>query len=245
MIRLILILLVVVLFLVLTIPVQFAEWLIGKKYPHARDISSLRMVQWIFKVVLWLSGTKLTLIGEENVPKDKPVLYVINHRSYFDVLLVYSRVPGLTGFIAKKEIAKVPLLSLWMKRLYCLFLDRNDIKAGLKTILTAIEQVKSGISIAVCPEGTRSKNADEREMLPFKDGAFKIATKTGCPIIPVTINRSSQIMEDHMPWIRSTHVIMEYGTPIDVNALSREDKKFIGNYVQNIMADTLKRNYGK
>ena len=98
-----------------------------------------------------------TVIGEENVPKDEPVLYIGNHRSYFDIVMTYIRVPRPTGYIAKIEMLKIPLLSHWMKYLHCLFLDRNDIKQGMKIILTAIDKVKSGISICVFPEGTRNK----------------------------------------------------------------------------------------
>ena len=71
-----------------------------------------------------------------------------------------------------------------MQYLYCLFLDRENAKEGLKTILKAIEYVKNGISIFIFPEGTRNKG-EELSLLPFKDGAFRIATKTGCPLIGV------------------------------------------------------------
>lgn len=71
-----------------------------------------------------------------------------------------------------------------MRYLHCLFLDRKDIKQGLKTILTAIEKIKSGISICIFPEGTRNKNKDELELLPFHEGSFKIASKSGCAIHP-------------------------------------------------------------
>ena len=134
------------------------------------------------------------MIGEENVPKNQPVLYIGNHRSYFDIVLTYARCPDLTGYIAKKEMQKIPFLSRWMKFLYCLFLDRTDIKAGLKVILTAIDQIKSGISIMIFPEGTRGKGSSDLDLLPFHEGSFKIATKTGCPIIPVCINHSSEIL---------------------------------------------------
>ena len=241
MIRLILALVPALLFLILTLPVAFVLWVIGKWKPGTGDLLQLRMVQWIFKIMLWFSGVKATVIGEENVPKDQAVLYIINHRSYFDILLTYSRCPGLTGYVAKKEIRKVPLLSMWMKRLHCLFLDRKDIKEGLKTILTAIEYVKSGISIAIFPEGTRGRSSDETELLPFHEGSFKIAMKSGCPIIPVSISNSSAIMEDHMPWVRAAHVVVEYGTPIYPDQLSREEKKFIGKKVQNIIQETLKK----
>ena len=167
MIRFILCVIVVVGFLILSIPILLVEWIIGKFNPMAKEISSLRIVQAVFRFILWVAGVKLTVIGEENVPTDVPVLYIGNHRSFFDVPLTYPRCPIRTGYIAKKEMEKVPLLSTWMKRLHCLFLDRNDLKQGLKTILTAIEKVKSGISICIFPEGTRNKNEDELDMLPF------------------------------------------------------------------------------
>ena len=166
MIRFILVCIVVIAYLVLTIPVLLVEWIIGKFSPMTKDISSLRMVQAIFKFILWITGAKVTVIGEENVPKDQAVLYVANHRSYFDILLTYSRCPIRTGYVAKKEMEHYPLLSNWMRNLYCLFLDREDIKQGLKTILQAADYVKSGISVCIFPEGTRNKNADETEMLP-------------------------------------------------------------------------------
>ena len=103
------------------------------------------------------------------------------HRSYFDILLTYTRCVRRTGYIAKKEMERYPLLSNWMKYLHCLFLDRKDIKQGLKTILTAIEKIKSGISICIFPEGTRNKNQDESELLPFHEGSFKIASKDRMP----------------------------------------------------------------
>ena len=186
--RFILIVITVVGFLILSIPILIAEWILGKFNPRARDISSLRIVQGVFRFILLLTGLKLTVIGEENVPKDQPVLYIPNHNSFFDILITYSRCPRLTGYVAKKSMEKIPLLSNWMKLLYCLFLDRDDIKAGLKTILKGIDQIKSGISMCIFPEGTRNKSGEK--LLPFKEGSMKMAEKTGCPIIPVTLNNT-------------------------------------------------------
>ena len=242
MIRIILIAVFVVSFLILSIPLFFIEWIIGKFNPSLRDISSLRIVQWAFKVVILLSGVKLTVIGEENIPKDTAVLFIGNHRSYFDIVLTYARCRGLTGYVAKKEMLKIPLLSRWMKFLHCLFLDRSDVREGLKTILTAIDKVKSGISIMIFPEGTRNKNESELDLLPFHEGSFKIATKSGCPIIPVSINNSSALFEDHFPYVKKAPVIIEYGEPIYVKELPKEQQKFVGRYVQDIIVETLKKN---
>lgn len=242
MIRFILVCIIVVGFLVLSIPLLIIEWIIGKFAPLKKDVSSLRIIQAVFRFILWVTGAKVTIIGEENVPKDTPVLYIGNHRSYFDILLTYTRCPIRTGYIAKKEMEKAPLLSIWMKYLHCLFLDRNDIKQGLKTILTAVEKVKSGISICIFPEGTRNKNESELDMLPFHEGSFKIATKAKCPIIPFAISNSAEIWEAHAPKMKPCHVIVEYGRPIYPDELEKEEKKHLGAYTQNIIKEMLIKN---
>lgn len=236
MIRFILVVTIVLLFLILGIPVLLIEWLIGKWNPQLRDISCLRMVQAAFKLILWVSGTDITYIGKENIPKDQAVLYVGNHRSMFDVLLTYSQCPYLTGYIAKDQLQKFPLLRDWMKRLYCLFLNRDDIRAGMQVILTGIDYIKNGISICVFPEGTRSKDGI---MLPFKEGSMKIATKSGCPIIPIAITNSSAIWEDQFPRICPRRVIVEYGAPIYPKDLTKEELKFVGAHIQKTIQSML------
>ena len=188
-----------------------------------------------------MTGVTTTVIGEENVP-DEPVLFIGNHRSYFDILLTYSRCRRLTGYVAKKEMEKIPLLSTWMKNLYCLFLDRDNMREGLKTILQAIDYVKNGISICIFPEGTRNKNEDELDMLPFHEGSFKIAAKANCPIIPMAISGSADIWENHFPRVKKTHIILEYGKPIYIDQLEKEDKKHLGAYTQNIIHEMLVKN---
>ena len=217
---------------------------VSKKYVEVASV----VADIKYRCVLWHiffsdhSNLKITVIGEENVPKDTPVLYIGNHRSYFDILLTYSRCPIRTGYIAKKEMEKIPLLSTWMRYLHCLFLDRKDIKQGLKTILTAVDKVKSGISICIFPEGTRNRNKDELDMLPFHEGSFKIATKANCPIIPIAISNSANIFEAHFPKISPAKVVVEYGKPIYPDELSKEDKRHVGEYTQNVIREMLIKN---
>ncbi len=238
--RFILVCIIVVGFLILSIPILLAEWVIGKCNKRAKDISSLRIVQAVFRCVLKITGSDIQFIGHENVPNDTAVLYIGNHRSFFDILLTYVMCPDLTGYVAKKEMEPIPLLSNWMKYLHCLFLDRKDIKAGMKTILTAIDKAKNGISICIFPEGTRNKNESELEMLPFHEGSFKIATKSGCPIIPIAITNSAEIFEAHFPKIKPAKVIVEYGKPIYPDQLSKEDRKRLGVYTQETILHMLK-----
>lgn len=127
-----------------------------------------------------------------------------------------------------------------MKNLHCLFLDRQDIKQGLKTILEGIEKVKSGISICIFPEGTRNKVNDT--FLPFHEGSFKIAEKSGCPIVPISLNNTSGIFEDHFPKIKKAHVVIEYCKPVYIKDLPKEEKKFVGVHVQKIIEEAYFRN---
>ena len=239
MIRFILIVIFVVSFLICFSPVMFVLWLIGKKKPSIKDKASRAIIYRAFGVVRFIAGTKLVVFGKDNIPTDSAVLYVGNHRSYFDIILSYISVPGITGFIAKKEMNRYPLLRGWMRYIHCLFLDRDDIRQGMQTILTGIEKVKSGISIFVFPEGTRNKSDDE--FLPFKAGSLKIAEKSGCPIVPVAINNSDEVFEKHLPRIYKTTVVIEFAPPIYPNQLDKEARKELPETVVN----TIKAMYEK
>ena len=240
MIRYIIVITFIALFLVLSLPLMLVEWIIGKFNPSLKDRSSLAIVLWAFRSALRLAGTKVIVKGEENVPKDTAVLYVGNHRSLFDIPVTYVRVPRPTGYIAKLELKKVPLLNIWMNNLHCLFLDRKNIKEGLKTILTGIEKAKSGVSICIFPEGTR--NRGDANVLPFHEGSFKIAEKSGVPIVPMTLVNTEEIFEKHFPKVKPTTVIVEYGKPIYLNELDKEQKKFIGAYVHDLIEATYLEN---
>ena len=222
MIRLILIFLFLFLFFIVGIPVCLVERIIGKFNRHARDISSLRYVQVGFKGVLFLAGTKTRVIGFENIPKDEPVLFVGNHRSYFDVCISYSIVPNLTGFVAKQNF------------------EKDNIREGLKTILEGVELIKNGVSMTIFPEGTR--NRTENNLLPFKEGSFKLAEKSGCKIIPMVQNNTEACWESHFPKIKRAHTIIEFCEPIDVKSLDKEQRRFLGEYVSRIINDTYEKN---
>lgn len=234
--RTVLVFLALVIFFIVTFPAYLILLLVRRFNKRLSVKISQVIVAYGFRFVLFFAGTKRTVIGVENVPKDQAVLYVSNHRSFADIPLAYITLPTLTGFVAKKEIAKVPFFSWWMRNLNCLFLDREDLKAGLKTILEGIEYIKDGYSIFIAPEGTRNQG---EEMLPFKEGSMKMAQKTGCLIIPVAISGSDDVFENHAPWVRRASTVIEYGTPINIKELPPENQKFLGAYVRDVIAEML------
>ena len=222
-------------FLIFGYPLLIMQNSLGKKDPVACGNESTNIVRFMFRLFL-----KVKVIGEENIPKDTAVLYVGNHRSYFDILVGYATTSGQLGFVAKKEMNKFLILRSWMRNVNCLFLDRKDIKAGLKTILEGIEKAKSGISMWIFPEGTRARGKDELDMLPFKEGSLKIAEKSGCPVIPVAMVRTADIFEKHTPRVVPTEVTVYYGKPIYIKELEPEQRKRAGAYTKEVIADMIR-----
>ena len=237
MIRLIGVFLFLVVYFIISLPIQLDELIIQKFNMDIRNKSSLSFVQWGLKCVMFISGVKLEVTGYENIPKDTPVLFVGNHNSFYDIIVTYPLMERPTGFVAKKEIKKVPFLSWWMYFVNCIFLDRSDPRAGLKSVLDAAGLIKKGISVFLFPEGTRSKDGN---MLEFKDGGFKIATKSKCPIVPVGITGSADVFENHFPLIKSAKVTVTFAEPIYTADLSREETKGLSarvkGEIQNIIS---------
>ncbi len=222
--------------LIISIPFYLITLLVGLFNRHAKVALSQKMAKLCFTVVLFFAGTKRKVIGLENVPKNEAVLYAANHRGFADIAVGYISLPTLTGFVAKKEISKIPLMSWWMRNLNCLFLDRENLKEGLKTILQGVEYIKEGYSMFIMPEGTRSQGD---EMLPFKEGSMKMAEKTACAIIPVAITNSDAVFERQAPWVKKATVIIHYGKAIYPDQLDKEQRKHIGAYVREVIAEML------
>lgn len=236
MIRLICIILFLIIFFTLSIPVYLIEWIVGKININVRHRSSRFIIANAFRVCLFISGVKIQSKGKENIPKEEACLFVGNHNGFFDILTSYVTIGKVMGFVAKKEMLKVPFLNVWMYYINCLFLDRTNIRNGLKTILKGADYIKNGISIFIFPEGTRSKDG---KLQPFKEGSMKMAEKADCPIIPVAMTGTAALFENQFPRIKRGTVTVEFGTPIHISELSKEDKKFLGAYTQKKIQEML------
>jgi 1-acyl-sn-glycerol-3-phosphate acyltransferase len=125
MIRSFLVIVFLILFFIFSLIALPVEWVIGKFNPDVKAVSSLRIVQGAFHIILFLAGVHTTVTGLENIPDDEPVLFIGNHRGFFDVIISYTYMKHPTGFVAKKEMKKALIIRRWMDNLFCLFLDRK------------------------------------------------------------------------------------------------------------------------
>ena len=227
------------LYYIFSIPMFFVGWVIGKVNPDLKPRFAQTLICRAFKDILFLSGVKVTVKGRENALQGQGAMYAFNHRSYFDILVGYTTGPMPMAYVSKKDLEHVPLITRWMKAMRCLFLDRDDVKQGMKTILAGVELLKSGHSVFIAPEGTRNHG---EELLPFHQASFKLAEKSKCPIVPVAMNNNDEAFENHFPWIHKTHVIVEYCKPIYMEEMTRDEKKCVGETVRGIISQAVARN---
>lgn len=123
--------------------------------------------------------------GVENIPKENGFMLFPNHQGMYDMLALVDVCPKPLSVVAKKEVAKIPLLKQVFTVMKVLFMDREDVRQSMKVIIEVSKQVSQGRNYIIFPEGTRSKNGNR--VGEFKGGSFKAATKAKCPIVPVAL----------------------------------------------------------
>lgn len=189
------------------------------------------------KLVMKIAGAKVNIIGLENLPKDETVLFVSNHQSNFDIPLLLSCIDIPKGFIAKKELENWPFISTWMKYINCIFMDRDNLRKSAESIVDGIKLLKSGYSMVIFPEGTRSKGKPVDE---FKGGSFKLATKSKCLIVPLTINGTYKLLESNKNMIKSADIELVIHKQIDTGKLTKEELETLPETVHSIISSKYK-----
>ena len=176
--------------------------------------------KWAKKVIN-ITGTTVTVKGLENIPLKENCVFISNHQGNLDVVSMLATFPRPVGFISKKELKKVPLLSGWMKILYCIFIDRTSPKQSFLAMQEGIENVKQGHSMLIFPEGTRSRGGPVQE---FKKGSFKLAFQAECPIVPVSVDGSYHVIEEKGRLQKGTNIILTIHKALPTSGLNREQK---------------------
>jgi putative phosphoserine phosphatase/1-acylglycerol-3-phosphate O-acyltransferase len=142
-------------------------------------------------LALALAGVELSVVGSENLWSERPAVFIFNHQSSIDVAVIGSLVrQDLTG-VAKKELARDPRFALIGYVVDIAYVDRANSAQARAALEPAVDKLRSGVSIAIAPEGTRSAT---RRLGRFKKGAFHLAMQAGVPIVPVVIRNAGDVM---------------------------------------------------
>ncbi len=185
-------------------------------------------------VTLTFAGVHVHTSGLDKVPRGSRFMLVCNHRFFIDPLIFYDAMPWADlAFIAKKEAFKIPIVSQVMHQVLCLPIDRNNDREALKTILKAIELLKQNkASIAVFPEGGTNRTGEM--LLPFRNGAFKIAQKAQVPIVVCALTNSGAIKKNMFR--RRTDVYLDVIDVLQPDDFCAEKTPEIGEQTRKIMA---------
>lgn len=146
---------------------------------------SFQFIKKVTKKANHAGRVTIETYGIENIPAEDGFIFFPNHQGLFDVLVFLDSCPRPFAFVAKKEASNIILLKQVIKALGAYAMDRDDIKQSMKVIVAMAEDVKKGKNFIIFPEGTRSKMGNQ--LLEFKGGSFKSATKAKCPIVPCAL----------------------------------------------------------
>lgn len=187
------------------------------------------LIKWIFICF----GVKLHVEGRENIPAwGTPACYISNHQSALDIPVLFAS-GAWCGIVAKKELYKIPFLHSLLNLLKCIPLDRSSLRAGLQSILTGVERIKSGYPMGIFPEGTRSKTGEIAEM---KAGAFKMATKAKALLIPIAMKNERFAFEAPNS-LKRVNVYVCVMKPIDTALLTDEEVKNVHVVAENMVRE--------
>ena len=183
-----------------------------------------------------LAGVELRVDGEENLWSHRPAVFIFNHKTNFDALIMGKLLrTNFTG-VAKKELELHPVMGPAGRLMKVAFIDRADGKKAVETMKPIMQLAKEGISIAIAPEGTRAKT---RELLPFKKGAFRIAMAAGIPIVPIVIRNAEDIGSRDAFFMRPGRVDVTVLPPISVAEWTLDDLEERIEAVRDLFVATL------
>jgi 1-acyl-sn-glycerol-3-phosphate acyltransferase len=175
---------------------------------------------------LWASGllrawgVHLEIESAAELELGRPYIVMSNHCSHADVAVLFLALPMVPGFLAKRELARVPFLATALHAGGHVLVDRADRDSGVRAIRTVAREIHAGKTVAIFPEGSRG---DGRALLPFKKGAFVIAKKSGASILPVGIRGSHDVLARGERLPRPGAVSVRIGEPIAPTTSSVEE----------------------
>lgn len=171
---------------------------------------SFQVIKKVTKKANHAGRVKIKAYGLENIPDQDGFIFFPNHQGLFDVLVFLDSCPKPFSFVAKKEASNIILLKQVIKALGAYPMDREDLRQSMKVINAVTEDVRNGKNFLIFPEGTRSRRGNE--LLEFKGGSFKSATKAKCPIIPCALIDSFKPFDENN--IRPVTVTVIYMKPM-------------------------------
>jgi 1-acyl-sn-glycerol-3-phosphate acyltransferase len=212
-----------------------AAWGIGcyvnSFFPGGEDRAHRYLSYWA-KVCLRLGRVKITVAGLERLDLDKTYVFMPNHASFLDILLVFACIPHNFRIIVKEEVFSIPFLGLAVRSSGQIPLDRENPRKGLRSIKRAADLLRNGVSIVVFPEGTRSPDGSVHE---FKTTLFVLPIRTQTPVVPVLIEGAYEALGRGSVLLNRCPMKLTFLDPVPADSLSDKDRAFYADKVRQIL----------
>ncbi|MBU0929384.1 MAG: 1-acyl-sn-glycerol-3-phosphate acyltransferase [Spirochaetes bacterium] len=183
-----------------------------------------------------VSGSTIEATGLERIPAEKRLCFVANHQGDFDIISMLALLKRQVGFISKRAGLYVPIMNIWLGAMGSVFIDRKDVRKGLKSIDRGIRLIRKGQALAIFPEGTRSRSP---AIGPFRNGSFRLPVRAGAVIVPVTIDGTWRIWEERRRIVPG-RIAFTVHEPIPTEGLDAEQRKALPDRVRAIIAGALR-----
>lgn len=204
--------------------------------PGGREIT-MNLIRWWARWTLKLASVKYEVIGIENVPEDRPVVYVANHQSSLDIPVCMAALPGRVRMLAKHTLFKIPVFGWLLHAEGFVPVNRQDRKKARMSLEPAARRLKNGISVFVFPAGTRSRTG---EVGSFKTGAYRLAIEAGVPIVPLALVGAEDLLAAARSLIKKGKITMIVGEPIETEGLEMTDRTRLRDETWQWISETKK-----
>jgi 1-acyl-sn-glycerol-3-phosphate acyltransferase len=185
------------------------------------------------QLILWSALIRLKVEGAERVPADGPVVFMSNHESWLDIPVLLVAIPGQVRFLAKSSLFSIPFLGWAMRAMGFIPVDRENRRTAIKSFEAAAARIRSGRSVLVFPEETRTPDG---RLLEFQRGGFLIALKAGLPIVPVGLDGARGCMPKHTYLVRPGKITVRFGDPIPTAGRAVSEKSALMEATRNAIA---------
>ncbi len=173
------------------------------------------------RLLLWLAGSKVAVSGTEHLPLDEAAVIVSNHSSHLDGPALALALPRRIVFVAKKELARIPVFGQALRAIGSVIVDRGRSEKARRQMRKALDQIRAGSWVVVFAEGTRSRDG---KLSAFKKGGFHLAIDAQVSIVPVAIRGASAILPKGAIHVRRAGTVeVVVGEPISVGGLTKQD----------------------
>ena len=214
--------------IILSIPL-LALYLPGLRKLRDRYICAIAAT-WARSLIA-IAGGKVTVRGREKIPQGQNLCFIANHQGSFDIPITLAYLPGPIGFIAKKELMKMPIINLWMQALGCIFIDRKDRRAAVNVMRRGVESIQRGHRLILFPEGTRSRGP---EVNTFKHGSLKLPIRSHAIIIPISISGSYKLLEKNGR-ISPGHIRLTIHDPIPASNYRDDETRKLAHDLEKVI----------